>query len=187
MADNRTLLEINKIYKSDKSTKHRYIQDYYETTFGKIRHDVKTLMEIGVYHGASLMLWHDYFSQAKIYGVDVNPACVQRFRNKFSVDRVEIIIGNSVQKRTYQNLNETFDIIIDDGSHRGIQQIQTFDILFPKLNHNGIYIIEDISPLEVENISNHLKNLNLNFRLIDMSTELVPDSIIIEIMKKNSE
>ena len=183
MADRKNLLEINEIYKSDKSIKHRYIQDYYENTFKNLRDDVKSLMEIGVYHGASLMLWHDYFPQATIYGVDIDIRCRSRFERKFKTSRVELIIGNSVESETYQHLKNSFDIIIDDGSHRGIKQLQTFDILFEKLNKKGLYIIEDVAPTEIKNLCDHFKNLNLQHRVIDLSTSKVPDSIITEIIK----
>lgn len=184
MADRKSLLEINQIYKSDKSIKHRYIQDYYENTFENLRDSVKSLMEIGVYYGASLMLWHDYFPQATIYGVDIDQRCKTRFNKKFDTSRVQLIIGNSVERDTYQHLKNNFDIIIDDGSHRSIKQLQTFDILFNKLKTNGLYIIEDVAPHEVKNLTQHFKNLNLKHRVIDLSTPDVPDSIIIEIVNE---
>ncbi len=38
---------------------------------------------------------------------------------------------------------DSFDIIIDDGSHMNRDVIKSFELLFPLLNDNGIYIVED--------------------------------------------
>lgn len=37
-----------------------------------------------------------------------------------------------------------FDIIIDDGSHIGTEQIATFNNLWPSLNPGGWYVVEDL-------------------------------------------
>ena len=44
-------------------------------------------MEIGVYHGNSLKVWKDYFPNAEIYGIDIDPSC-----KKFEDERTKIII-----------------------------------------------------------------------------------------------
>jgi hypothetical protein len=37
-----------------------------------------------------------------------------------------------------------FDVILDDGSHRCSDVIETFKIMFPKIKNGGIYIVEDL-------------------------------------------
>jgi cephalosporin hydroxylase len=40
--------------------------------------------------------------------------------------------------------HETFDIIIDDGSHYAADQLATLKNLFPRVNPSGTYIVEDL-------------------------------------------
>ena len=44
-----------------------------------------------------------------------------------------------------KNFSNSFDVIIDDGGHRMIQQINSLTILFPiALRSDGIYSVEDL-------------------------------------------
>lgn len=49
------------------------------------------------------------------------------------------------------NINNTLDIIIDDGSHNENHQVFSFMTLEKYLSPNGIYVIEDIQPPFIEN------------------------------------
>src|SRR5690348_4288681 len=53
--------------------KNSLIGDYlrhYDEIFGHLRHVEFNLIEIGVFHGASLRLWQRYFTRARIIGID---------------------------------------------------------------------------------------------------------------------
>jgi hypothetical protein len=50
---------------------HNYHKHYAEQ-FHDLRHSVKKVLEIGVFRGHSLLMWHDYFPNAEIYGVDIS-------------------------------------------------------------------------------------------------------------------
>ncbi len=101
------------------------------------------LLEIGVFQGGSLQMWKDYFGpQARIFGVDINPACQQ-----FEEENVRIFIGDQADRgflRTLARDVPRIDILIDDGGHTMRQQIHTFEELFPHVQPNGIYLCEDI-------------------------------------------
>ena len=47
--------------------------DIYERYFNKIKNDVKVFVEIGIFNGKSLKMWKEYFPNAIIYGIDINP------------------------------------------------------------------------------------------------------------------
>ena len=63
-------------YGTDKVT-HRYTQ-LYDRLFGGQRTTLRRFLEVGVYRGASMQMWRDYFTSAEVYGLD-------SFRNQLSV------------------------------------------------------------------------------------------------------
>ena len=100
------------------------------------------MLEIGVYQGASLAMWENYFgSSAKLVGVDIDPDAAAQ-----ADPRMTVIIGDQSDPRFLASLIERqgpFDIIIDDGGHTMEQQIAPIESLFPSLNEGGVYIVED--------------------------------------------
>lgn len=94
--------------------------------------------------GASLQMWRDYFPSGVIHGVDINPA------DHLNDDRITTHLadqGSRVELRKLRNQfsEGQFDVIIDDGSHRGDHQQITLEILWPCLKNGGLYIIEDLN------------------------------------------
>ena len=58
--------------KSDKNTLHSYLETY-EILMSPLKKRVKNVIEIGIWEGGSLKLWNDYFLNADIFGLDVEP------------------------------------------------------------------------------------------------------------------
>ena len=135
----------------------------YECLFGRGRREVKAVLEIGIgtmipgVHssmvgfaqdgykpGGSLRAWRDFFPNATIYGMDVQPdtqfddeeRIVTFLCNSTNPDQVSKVMG----KLDYAK----FDIIIDDGSHIIEDQFKTLRNLFPFLKEDGIYVVEDV-------------------------------------------
>lgn len=52
---------------TDKGTCHNYIEIYNKELDKK---DKVVLLEIGIHHGGSLVLWDEWFNNAEIYGID---------------------------------------------------------------------------------------------------------------------
>ncbi len=142
--DTRSLMEINENHKSDipgrgdKGTLHTYIETY-EKLLSSYRREPINFLEIGVAEGYSMRLWREYFTKARLTGIDlVHPGCNTTgwwFRQADQSSEKEL---NTVLR------DEQFDVIIDDGSHMLEHQIASFKILFPRIKKGGIYIIEDI-------------------------------------------
>ncbi|EOU9780538.1 glycosyl transferase, partial [Escherichia coli] len=66
---------------------------------------------------------------------------------KYNDDTIKIVIGNSSTedvKNRIQDIAQSFDLIIDDGSHDSSDIIKSFLLYFPLVNDEGIYIIEDL-------------------------------------------
>jgi SAM-dependent methyltransferase len=135
--------------------------DVYQAYFGHRRNEITAIMEIGlgvkgenwkanISHGendtggASLKLWYDYFPNAKIIGLDINPA---GFLRNDRIDTHQTDQGDRGQLQAIVEKYKTgsFDIIIDDGSHRADHQQITLETLFPLLKPDGLFFIEDLN------------------------------------------
>jgi hypothetical protein len=102
-------------------------------------------LEIGVNNGGSLEVFAEYFCCAKtIVGVDINPLCESI---PFKDQRIHVIIGNSNSSETKLRLAEraeSYDLILDDGSHHSSDIIHTFMNLAGLVSPGGTYIVEDL-------------------------------------------
>ena len=54
---------------TDKNTDHSYLDLYYDLLCSK-KETAKNILEVGIYRGGSIKLWHDFFDNAMIYGLD---------------------------------------------------------------------------------------------------------------------
>jgi hypothetical protein len=117
--------------------------EIYHRHFEPFRSSKVTLVEFGVFHGGSLQMWKDYLGpQARIVGVDINPAC-----KSLEGDQIEVVIGDQDDRaflRALRDQTGPIDILIDDGGHRMSQQIATFEEMFPAVRDGGIYLVEDL-------------------------------------------
>lgn len=158
-----TLIEIlkEKEIKTDKhytvfeQSQHTYL-DVYDEIFKPYKEEKISVCEIGILIGESLKLWHEYFTNAKIYGADIFGRCPfeEVKRNVESYDRVSLHRVDSFSDNLFEieNRNKFFnslpnnqlDIIIDDGSHELVDQVKTFEIFSKVLSKDGLYVIEDI-------------------------------------------
>lgn len=134
---------------TDKSSKLHNYTAVYEQLFGGLRDSTRCLLEIGVggsaYRGeigGSLRMWSDYFPNARIVGIDIDPVCQQA-----AGERIQVMLGaqddTAFLRRTLEQVGEPPDIIIDDASHVNKLTIASFELLFPALRPGGWYIIED--------------------------------------------
>jgi hypothetical protein len=142
----------------DKFLHHGY-HFFYSSYFEKFRYDDFNLLEIGYGDGSSMRTWLDYFSKAKIFIVEKNARHLESLANTEKLFYSKLAISK-VNDRAYvlngdQSSEDDMDfiidftkkskLIIDDGSHNPLHQINTFNYLFDKLlEPGGIYIIEDI-------------------------------------------
>src|SRR5580658_9824704 len=137
-----TLDEIGRKYGTDKASLHHDYLNFYERFLAPARYEPLTVLEIGVFQGASLYTWRDYFPNARIIGVDILPACLQ-----FKSDRVIIELADQSNLEHLAQLAleyGPFDVIIEDGSHMWEHQIHTLRALFPFVKNGGLYFVEDL-------------------------------------------
>lgn len=117
--------------------------DIYESHFSKYRGRKITLLEIGVYHGGSLQMWHKYFGRrARLIGLDIDERTLE-----LTEGGIEIVIGDQADREFLAELVQKygpFDIVIDDGGHTMEQQIVSFEELWPAVREGGVYLAEDL-------------------------------------------
>jgi len=137
----------------------------YECLFYSNRSEIRTVLEIGIgtlipdapstmvgwalpgYRpGGSLRAWREYFENATIFGLDIQPdtqfADESRIITRLCDSRNEAAVRAVMQDPAFP---AKFDIIIDDASHRSADQIATLRNFFPYVAERGFYILEDIS------------------------------------------
>ena len=144
-------LEIDPLYQvwRTMSGGHKWSQYFpiYREVFGPLAKNPNRILEIGVFHGASLELWKRYFSHPDtlVVGIDIDPNCAQFDAPN---ERKHVRIGSQTDAeflRTVISEFGPFDLIIDDGSHISSHVIETFNHLFATgLKDTGIYFVEDL-------------------------------------------
>ena len=138
-------------YGTDKGTKraqkHGYTE-YYGRILDDRRSSVRSVLEIGIFaNGPSLRMWRDFFFKAMIYGADIEiDYSIVPDDKRIEVVRCDQSNRESLSKlKAYVSSKEgNIDIIIDDGSHKMLDQQITLDELFDAVSAGGVYIIEDL-------------------------------------------
>lgn len=127
-------------YRTDKcSMEHNYLNKY-AFFLEKFRLQPTRLLELGIFNGASLRMWQEYFPYAEIYGVDIADRCSQ-----YADERIHIIQADLSDPERVAKLKEIRpQIIIDDASHIVSHQLFALFTLFDVLPSGGVYILEDL-------------------------------------------
>lgn len=146
---------------TDKSSAWGAAHDYlrkYEFFFRPLRREEFTFLELGVFKGASLLTWADYFEKADIVGVDIEESALER-----AGGRVRVILGDLGRTEFLQTLAGLGPrVIIDDASHWWPDQLRALFVLYPALESGGLYIVEDIQT-SFEPLAGHF-SAGLGFR-----------------------
>lgn len=134
----RTLEEIGSRCGTDKIRRHGYHR-FYPLFLEQHRNAPLVILEIGLYKGASLNMWLEYFPSAFVYGLDVNGP-------EQKGERFHVLQGDQGDLRSLAFFEgKSIDLIVDDGSHLPDHQLSSFSFLFSRaLKEGGTYIIEDI-------------------------------------------
>lgn len=133
------LTEIGLKYRTDKAYDHQFTEAYDEYFQ---RYTNPRLLEIGVYNGASLQTYNEYFDyKCTLIGMDNG----EQLGFNSNHENISIVIADqSRAEELASRVDGEFDIILDDGSHFVEHQINCFKTLIGKVKKGGIYIIEDL-------------------------------------------
>lgn len=155
-----------------------------------------SVLEVGVYSGGSLEMWHHYFGdQCHVHGLDIEEAC-----RSYQDEKTTIHIGDQSDRDFWKRFHEQvpgLDVLIDDGGHSTEQQRITLEEVVPRLNPGGVYLCEDVTGFPnafsqfacglVEHLNRAewevvetLKSRNSNFQASLHSIHFYPFVVVIE-------
>ena len=144
--------------------------DVYDPRLGPGRLTVRRVLEVGVFFGASLRMWRDYFPSAHVVGLDTFSGVdgwtnvwgdgrratfpdADRFLREWRRGmhpRIQLLVGNQSDEHSMRDVvrrlqgSPPFDIIVEDGSHLNHDQQTNLVQLLPLLVPGGLYILEDL-------------------------------------------
>jgi hypothetical protein len=156
------VLRLRELFDKEGTDKGNYAR-VYEILLQDRRLEIRTLLEIGIgsllpspssmsgyvnqsYRpGASLRAWKAYFPNAQVVGIDIQPD------TQFEEERIKTYLCDSTDFESVRRLGEqlpasAIQVIIDDASHDGSDQLKTLKHFWPLLEDGGFYFIEDIAP-----------------------------------------
>jgi hypothetical protein len=123
----------------------RYLREY-RRLLGDEAASTRSVVELGIAEGASLLAWSRLFPNAKIIGVDRRwpqslPGALARLGLE---ERVKLVEGDHAEPASFApQIPDGVDLVVDDGSHLLEPTRRCFAALFPKLRPGGWYTIED--------------------------------------------
>jgi len=140
----KSLDELATEYGTDKGPDGHGHTKFYREIFESRRQQIKTVLEIGVYKGASLRMWNVYFPYANIYGIDNNAKVLKYTKHKIFIGDQEDVL---FLQKVIDTVGKPFNLVIDDGGHTQEQHIVSFETLWPAVAPGGYYVIEDLHTL----------------------------------------
>jgi cephalosporin hydroxylase len=200
------IMEKNKSDKGNSNIQiawHNYTQIYtqlfknlkpkriFELGLGTNDLNISSNMGVNGRPGASHYGWSEYFPDAKVYGADIDYNCL------FSTEKIKTFYCDQTNVSSIENLwkqyelQESFDIIIDDGAHTIESIIVFFENSIHKLQTGGYYIVEDIRNDHMDFWEQMIpqmrsKYLNFQFKMIKIPNILnTMDNNLIVIQKIN--
>ena len=127
---------------------HAYLEVYESLLDGRT---VNNMIELGLWEGDSLQLWHDYFPiTTSIAGIDIDLNRVRtEIERKIVTDgrRLTLYGANAYipdQIKTFFN----FDFIVDDGPHDLASMVTVAQHWSRHLTRTGVLVIEDVPTIE---------------------------------------
>lgn len=140
--------------------------------------------------GASLYGWSEFFPNSDIFGADIDSGILfntDKIKTFYCDQRKSDIIKNMWNE---PNLQENFNIIIEDGLHTFDACVCFFENSIHKLKPNGYYIIEDVHKNYENLFINKIKEWETQykdclFKLLKISsTRNKKDNTLIVVFKK---
>lgn len=151
------LCELGRKYDTDKSSQRDNATDcrhchpytlFYDGLFKNKKNESLKIAELGILDGGSLLMWQEYFKNAKIFGFDFNEEFIEKFKKNHNNDRIVLAnldVKNAENIReSLEKSNEMFDIILEDTTYIIDDQIRVIENAYQFLKPGGLLIIEDI-------------------------------------------
>jgi len=128
---------------------HNYAE-FYDLLFAPWRERPLAIVEIGVWSGGSVRLWHDYFPRATVVGVDSCNRWEGPSPSEYS--RLTLRFRDAYDLAAWPE-GETFDILIDDGTHHTRDQECVLRHLRSRIRPGGVLILEDVYDVAIRTLT----------------------------------
>lgn len=132
---------------TDKASEHSY-DILYDDILSNYRNKEILLLEIGIWHGGSALLWQEYFPKGKLVFLDIESRVSESTWKLINKDKFDFHLMDAFTDEGFENVKALypngFDIIIDDAPHTLESQIFTIQNYTKLLKKGGILVIEDI-------------------------------------------
>ena len=143
-----SLIELADKHVTDKALHlgHAYTSVYSMILDAK-RNTVQNVTEIGVFQGASALMWADYFPSAQIWGLDIVMQ-QQAINRTMHEPRIHLHNCDATQTDTASKLQlapESMDLIVEDASHGYYDSLHIIENFWPLVKPGGFYVIEDVN------------------------------------------
>jgi len=137
---------------TDKDHLHSYFETY-ESLFTPMKETANAVLEIGIgdfyeENGGSIWLWRQFFTNAKIYGIDTLPA--GRVHPSIVNDE-SVVLHTGTDAYDEKFVHNAFlypcirfDVIIDDGPHTLESMRECIRLYSSMLTDTGMLVIEDV-------------------------------------------
>jgi hypothetical protein len=129
-----------------KGHRHPYTP-IYDLLFSSFKNDKFNFLEIGILNNSSIKMFRRYFKNANLYGFEFNKKFINNALDdklkKTTYKHINVKDEKSI-KKTFNETNKFFKIIIDDSTHEFEDQLRIIDTSKKYLEPGGILVIEDI-------------------------------------------
>jgi len=160
------------------------IRKVFECGIGTNNENISSNMSSDGTPGASLRMWRDYFENALIVGGDIDKDIL------FSETRIKCFHLDQTDDLSVKNFwnsvdLDEFDLMIDDGLHNLWAAQTLFNGSYKFLKQGGVYVIEDISPWQIEDYILWLDKLGVSYSIVTLFylENIISDDILIVITK----
>jgi hypothetical protein len=139
----------------------------FECGLGTNNPDIVSSMGVDGKPGASLRVWKDYFPNATIYGADIDKDVL------FEEPRIKTYFVDQLDPESISNMwreigVRDFDFIVDDGLHTFEAGSTLFSNSISMLAEDGVYVIEDVSGLDLREYDKFFSALNYRVEFISL-------------------
>jgi hypothetical protein len=105
------------------------------------------IMEVGVFHGGSVLLWQELFPESVVVGID-NCNAVHGSVMERKTSRATFIFDDAYDSLFVHQFvanGSSYGMIVDDGPHTLQSQCDFLSLYLPLLYPSGIAIVEDVA------------------------------------------
>ena len=175
------------IFKKNKEIGHGY-SSFYEKKLKNFKNKKINILEIGSYAGSSAAAFVKYFPKSNVFCFDINISNFEYKSKNIHVFGIDINNKKKVKKNLeiISNLHkvESFDIIIDDGSHNLSDILNGINVFFKFLKDQGLYVIEDFKHPNYYKYNNNIDHIFIDELLKNLTNKKISKS---NILTENSQ